>query len=48
MTRYGLQNRVVGVRAVNCLVSDFMEAFADPSGAAYKTLRTKFEHEVEA
>ena len=47
IVRYGLQSRVAGVRAVNCLVSDFMDAFADPAGAAYKTLRVKFEREVE-
>ena len=47
IVRYGLQSRVVGVRAVNCKVSDFMEAFADPAGDAYTALRTKFEHEVD-
>ena len=48
VVRYGLQSRVVGVRAVNCRVSDFMDAFADPAGAAYRALREKFECEVDA
>lgn len=48
IVRYGMQSRVTGVRAVNCYVSDFMHAFADPKGEAARTLRKKFEHEVDA
>lgn len=44
--RYGLQQRVVGVRAVNAKVSDFMDAFATKKG--YKALYPKFEREVHA
>lgn len=46
IVRYGLGGRTVGVRAVNCMVSDFMQAFADPDGEVAKTLRTQFEHEA--
>ena len=44
--RYGLQQRVVGVRAVDAKVSDFMDAFASEAG--YKALYPKFEREVNA
>jgi allantoin racemase len=46
INRYGLQQRVVGVRAVDAKVSDFMEAFASPQG--YQALYPKFEREVNA
>lgn len=42
--RYGIASRVVGVRAVNAKVSDFMDAFERAD--AYEVLRAKFEHEV--
>jgi len=41
--RYGLQQRVVGVRAVDAKVSDFIDAFADK--AAYDSLYPKWERE---
>ena len=41
--RYGLQQRVVGVRAVNASVKDFIDAFADK--AAYDALVPKWEQE---
>jgi allantoin racemase len=44
--RYGLQQRVVGVRAVDAKVSDFMDAFATEEG--YRALYPKFEREVNA
>lgn len=44
--RYGLQQRVVGVRAVDAKVSDFMHAFASPEG--YRELLPKWEREVRA
>ena len=44
--RYGLSQRVVGVRAVDATVADFMSAFATESG--YAPLRAKFEREVNA
>jgi allantoin racemase len=44
--RYGLQQRVVGVRAVDAKVSDFMDAFASDEG--YNALYPKFEREVNA
>ena len=44
--RYGLQQRVVGVRAVDAKVSDFMDAFSSEDG--YKALYPKFEREVNA
>lgn len=44
--RYGIQSRVVGVRAVNAKVSDFMEAFATKEG--YKRLYPLWEREVKA
>jgi Asp/Glu/hydantoin racemase len=46
IVRYGLQQRVVGVRAVNARVSDFMDAFATKKG--YRALYPKFEREVHA
>jgi Asp/Glu/hydantoin racemase len=46
ITRYGLDRRVVGVRAVDAKVSDFMEAFATEEG--YRALAPKFEREVDA
>jgi len=42
--RYGIGPRVVGVRAVNAKISDFMDAFERAD--AYELLRAKFEHEV--
>jgi Asp/Glu/hydantoin racemase len=42
--RYGLQQRVVGVRAVDARVSDFMHAFAAEEG--YRALYPKWEREV--
>ncbi len=44
--RYGLQQRVVGVRAVDAKVSDFMHAFATEEG--YRALYPKWEREVRA
>lgn len=44
--RYGLSSRVVGVRAVDAKVSDFMDAFA--GAKAYKALAAKFERECVA
>jgi allantoin racemase len=41
--RYGLQQRVVGVRAVDATVKDFIDAFADK--AAYERLYPKWEKE---
>jgi Hydantoin racemase len=41
--RYGLQQRVVGVRAVDAGVKDFIEAFADQR--AYDSLYPKWERE---
>ena len=41
--RYGLQQRVVGVRAVNATVKDFIDAFADKK--AYELLYPKWERE---
>lgn len=34
VTRYGLQNRVVGIRAINANISDYMEAFKSPAKKA--------------
>ncbi len=42
--RYGLTQRCVGVRAVDCKVSDFMDAFATEEG--YAKLAPKFQNEV--
>lgn len=44
VVRYGLQQRVVGVRAVDATVADFMDAFAGKKG--YRALYPKFEREV--
>jgi len=44
--RYGLQQRVAGIRAVEATVADFIDAFADP--ARYRELLPKFEREVDA
>lgn len=44
LVRYGLERRVVGVRAVEATVADFMHAFATPEG--YRALYPKFEREV--
>ena len=41
--RYGLQSRVVGVRAVNASVKDFIDAFATQE--AFDKLLPKWEHE---
>jgi len=41
--RYGLQQRVVGVRAVQATVKDFIDAFADKN--AYDVLYPKWERE---
>jgi Asp/Glu/hydantoin racemase len=41
--RYGLQQRVVGVRAVDATVKDFIDAFADK--VAYERLYPKWEKE---
>ena len=42
--RYGLQQRVVGVRAVDASVADFINAFADKK--AFDSLYPKWEKEV--
>lgn len=42
--RYGLQQRVVGVRAVNTQVDDYMRAFEDRG--AYDEVREQFEHQA--
>jgi len=44
--RYGLERRVVGVRAVNAKVSDFMNAFANADALA--ALTVLWEREVRA
>ena len=44
--RYGLQQRVVGVRAVDATVKDFIDAFAEQS--AYEKLYPKWEKECRA
>lgn len=44
--RYGLTQRVVGVRAVDAKVSDFMRAFASKEG--YDELYPKFAREAQA
>jgi len=45
VTRYGLQQRVVGVRAVEATVAEFIRAFADAD--AYRDIKKKFEREAE-
>jgi allantoin racemase len=42
--RYGLQQRIAGIRAVDAEISDYMEAFASP--AKNSELRAIFEHEA--
>ena len=44
--RYGLQQRVVGVRAVDAKISDFMDAFSTKEG--YDALYPKWERECRA
>lgn len=44
--RYGLQSRVVGVRAVDAKVSDFIDAFATKK--AFDKLKPKWERECRA
>lgn len=46
VVRYGLQSRVVGVRAVNASVKDFIDAFASKN--AFKKLRPLWERECRA
>jgi len=41
--RYGLQSRVVGVRAVDAKVSDFIDAFSNK--ISFKKIKSKWEHE---
>jgi allantoin racemase len=41
--RYGLRERVVGVRAVDAKISDFMAAFSHPD--AYESLKEKWDRE---
>jgi allantoin racemase len=48
LLRYGLGGRSAGVRAVDCRVSDFMDAFAEPGGRAAEELKVKFEHQAKA
>ena len=44
IVRYGLQQRVAGLRAVEASISDYMEAFASP--AKKLELQALFEHEA--
>ena len=44
--RYGLQQRVVGVRAVNAAVADYINAFASPE--AFQKLKPLWEKECRA
>jgi allantoin racemase len=44
--RYGLQQRVVGVRAVKATVKDFIDAFASPE--AFEKLKPLWERECRA
>jgi Asp/Glu/hydantoin racemase len=44
--RYGLQQRVVGVRAVNAAVADYINAFASPE--AFQKLKPLWERECRA
>lgn len=46
VSRYGLERRVVGVRAVEAKIGDFMDAFASKAG--YDALYPKFEREAKA
>ena len=45
VVRYGLQQRVVGVRVVDTTVRDYLQAFEDPT--AYADVRAQFVHQVE-
>jgi allantoin racemase len=42
--RYGLQQRIAGIRATNASISDYMEAFTSP--AKKSELQSSFEHEA--
>lgn len=42
--RYGLQQRIVGIRAINASIADYMEAFAEPAKKA--ELWAVFEREA--
>jgi Asp/Glu/hydantoin racemase len=42
--RYGLQQRIAGIRAINANIGDYMEAFASPVKKA--ALQAVFEHEA--
>jgi len=44
--RYGLQQRVIGVRAVDADITDFMDAFSTKEG--FEKLRPKWERECRA
>lgn len=44
VTRYGLQHRVAGIRAINANISDYMEAFTSPEKKA--ALGEVFEREA--
>jgi len=44
IARYGLQQRIAGIRAVNASISDYMEAFTSP--AKKLELQSFFEHEA--
>ena len=44
--RYGLQQRVVGVRAVDAKITDFMDAFSSEAG--FKKLQPRWERECRA
>jgi Asp/Glu/hydantoin racemase len=46
VVRYGLQSRLVGVRAVDAKVSDFVDAFAGKD--AYDALHAKWQRECRA
>src|SRR5882672_7652863 len=46
VTRYGLQQRVIGVRAVDAKITDFMDAFSTEQG--FKKLQPKWERECRA
>lgn len=48
IVRYGLGARATGVRAVDCTVREFMEAFAAPESEVARNLAGKFEHECKA
>src|SRR5712671_3403447 len=44
IARYGLQQRIAGIRAINASISDYMEAFTQP--AKRSELQALFEHEA--